>query len=131
MNRSFFSALDPTPPSTYKDPPIKCGDYTSTVAGEMFATYGYSFRRMPRKKNYEGKFGLFWHSKDEGKVLIAVWSFEKGIFERTDKIKEHDLPVNTWRDGSHVLTEHACAWCGRKLDDPDADLHPNCEKKTK
>lgn len=114
-------------PEPFRMPPMPCGVYHVTLP---FGTvYEYHIARMPRRAKHKGKYGLFWHSKDEGQVLLAVYDFGKSAFERIDSIAEHQAAWAYWCERQKVLEVLRCAWCGRGKMLPDTLLHLKCTSK--
>ena len=147
MNRSAFytpkkASLDELldmlyePEEAFVVPVYVCGDFL--LKSDFDEEFEFSFRRMPRKHGYAGKYGLWWHDPDQGKVLLGVYNPATQMIERESNVEEHHLSWQIWQkwvetEANGMRTSYACAWCGREVvqDNPvvQTHLHPNCQAK--
>lgn len=100
-------------------PPIECGEYLDHRNG-----CEYSLRYIPRSAKHTGKFGLYFHDKDAGRILIAV--FTPGNPDPEHLLKDYPIPLLSILD----QLQPACAWCGRDLHG-DVNIHPKCKERAK
>jgi len=128
--RNNYSILDEKSisgePEPFRIPPpsVECGDYITTgIFGE---SYSFAIRRMPRRARYTGCYGLFYDDPDAGDTLIAVLRGEE--FETISPTFDFTYS-NFTGPKEKVLLVKRCCWCGRKLEDGEDKIHPNCRKR--
>lgn len=130
MTPNRYAALDTGfAPEPFRIPGIQPGDYHIPAGHDKnrdlhFGHSEFAVRRMPRRANHTGKFGLFYDDEDAGEVLIAVLTPEN-TWECVSKDFETQLYLFTHME-SRVMHQKRCAWCGRKLGDNEDMIHQKC-----